>query len=144
MGWASTTGKAAAKYGVKYGPHAVAVWKFAGSHVESAARQKMDEVTARRTAFDHAGAVAAGSVLRLVDRGRPVFVVFSADDPVASYPEVEGPLADHPPADHPLADRPLADLVRTADLSRRLTPEQHRERRLRARARRRAREVRRR
>ncbi|MEP7089491.1 MAG: hypothetical protein ABI776_05220 [Nocardioidaceae bacterium] len=121
MAWARTAGKTAAKYGVKYGPHAVAVWKIAGSHVESAARNKMDEVTARRTAFDHAGGTTDGSVLRLVDRGRVLFVVYSGKDPVASYPE---------------AERPLAELTMTADLVRRVTPEQHRERRLRARARR--------
>jgi hypothetical protein len=125
MAWTSnaakTAAKTAAKYGVKYGPHAVAVWKVAGHHVESAARQKVDEVAARRTAFDHADSVDRGSVLRVVDRGRAVFVVFSAEDPVASYPEGE---------------RSLTELTERADLAKRVTSEEHRQRRLRARARR--------
>lgn len=121
MGWATSAGKTAAKYGVRYGPHAVAVWKVAGSHVETAARHKLDEVSARRTAFDHAGSVTGGSVLRVVDKGSAVFVVFSVDEPVASYPETE---------------RSLPDLVEKADLSRRVTPAEHREQRLRSRVRR--------
>jgi hypothetical protein len=60
-------------------------------------------------------------VLRVVDHGSAVFVVFSGDEPVASYPEV---------------DRLLADLTERADLAKRVTPEQHRDRQLRARARR--------
>ncbi len=121
MGWASTAGRSAAKYGVKYGPHAVAAWKIAGSHVESAARHKVDDVSARRTAFDHADAVADGAVLRVVEHGRPVYVVLTGDVPVASYPEGE---------------RDLAALLATADLGKRVTPEEHRQRRLRSRARR--------
>lgn len=121
MSWAKVAGKTAAKYGVRYGPHAVAVWKVAGSHVETAARHKMDEVSARRTAFDHAGSVSGGSVLRVVDKGAAVFVVFSVDEPIASYPETE---------------RPLTDLVERADLSRRVTPSERREKRLRSRVRR--------
>lgn len=121
MTWARTAGRTAARAGVKYGPHAVAVWKIAGHHVEVAARHKLDEVAARRTAFDHAGVTAHGSVLRLVERGQAVFVVFSGDEPVASDPSVE---------------RPLTQLTATADLSQRSTPDEHQERRLRARVRR--------
>lgn len=119
MGWTSA-GKTAAKYGVKYGPHAVALWKVAGHHVEAAARSKMDELTARRTAFDHADATAEGSVLRVVHAGQAVFVVFTADEPVAAYPQVE---------------QDLDDLVATADLGKRVTPEQHHAQQLRARVR---------
>ncbi len=128
MGWAKVAGKNAAKYGVKYGPHAVAAWKIAGSQIEAAARHKMDEVTARRTAFDHADSVAGGSVLRVVDHGTALFVVLSHDEPVACYPEVQ---------------RPLVELVAKADLAKRVTPDQQRERRLRARARRAGQKVRR-
>jgi hypothetical protein len=128
MGWAKVAGKNAAKYGVKYGPHAVAAWKIAGSQIEAAARHKMDEVTARRTAFDHADSVAGGSVLRVVDHGTALFVVLSHDEPVACYPEVQ---------------RPLLELVAKADLAKRVTPDEQRERRLRARARRAGQKVRR-
>ena len=128
MGWAKVAARNAAKYSVKYGPHAVAVWKIAGSQIEVAARQKMDEVTARRTAFDHADSVAGGSVLRVVEHGRALFVVLSHDEPVACYPEVQ---------------RPLVDLIARADLAKRVTPDEQRERRLRARARRAGQKVRR-
>ncbi len=128
MGWAKVAGRNAAKYGVRYGPHAVAAWKIAGSQVEAAARHKMDEVSARRTAFDHADSVAGGSVLRVVDHGRALFVIFSHDEPVACYPEVQ---------------RPLPALVDKADLGKRVTPDEQRERRLRARARRAGQKVRR-
>jgi hypothetical protein len=121
MGWARKVGTTAARYGVRYGPHAVAAWKIAGPRVEAAARSKIDEVGARRTAFDHADSVADGSVLRVVDRGRALFVVLSGDEPLASYPEVE---------------RPLAELVARADLDKRVTPAEHRQRQLRTRLRR--------
>ncbi len=121
MGWATSAGKTAAKYGVRYGPHAVAAWKIAGPKVEAAARARLDEAGARRTAFDHADSVAAGSVLRVVEKGRGVFVVLSGDEPLAAYPEVE---------------RPLAELVARADLGKRVTPAEHRQRQLRARLRR--------
>ncbi len=121
MGWATSAGKTAAKYGVRYGPHAVAAWKIAGPKVEAAARARLDEAGARRTAFDHADSVAAGSVLRVVEKGRGVFVVLSGDEPLAAYPEVE---------------RPLADLIARADLGKRVTPAEHRQGQLRHRLRR--------
>lgn len=105
MGWARTASKTAARYGVRYGPHVVAAWKIAGPKVEAAARSKLDEAGARRTAFDHADSVAEGSVLRVVERGHGVFVVLSGDEPLAAYPEVE---------------RPLADLLDRADLGKRV------------------------
>ena len=121
MGWARTASKTAARYGVRYGPHVVAAWKIAGPKVEAAARSKLDEAGARRTAFDHADSVADGSVLRVVERGHGVFVVLSGDEPLAVYPEVE---------------RPIADLIARADLGKRVTPAEHRQGQLRHRLRR--------
>ena len=85
MGWARTASKTAARYGVRYGPHVVAAWKIAGPKVEAAARSKLDEAGARRTAFDHADSVAEGSVLRVVERGHGVFVVLSSNPHVFGY-----------------------------------------------------------
>ena len=121
MGWARTASKTAARYGVRYGPHVVAAWKIAGPKVEAAARSKLDEAGARRTAFDHADSVADGSVLRVVERGHGVFVVLSGDEPRAAYRAVA---------------RPRADLLDRADLGKRVTPAEHRQRQLRARLRR--------
>jgi hypothetical protein len=128
MSWMGPVAKNAVKYGAKYGPHAKVAWEVGGKHVQAAARAKLDELAWRRKAFDHAGVTADGSVLRVVHDGDPVFVVFAGDEPVASYPRVEAA---------------LPDLVRRADLSKRVTPEEFRQRQLRARARRAGERVRR-
>ncbi|MGZ4428450.1 MAG: hypothetical protein ACXVW2_08035 [Nocardioidaceae bacterium] len=132
MGWvgpmARKVGRTGAKYGAKYGPHAVVLWNVAGDQVQAAAREKAAEIAERRNAFAEAEATAHGSVLKVVHRGVRTFVVFSGDEPVAAYPATE---------------RPFEELVAHADLGRRVTPEQHRERQLRARARRAGRRMRR-
>jgi len=121
MGWVAPAAKTAAKYGAKYGPHAKVAWELVGKQVQSAARAKLDAAAMRRKAFAHADATNEGSVLKVVDHGEPVFVVFSDGDPVASYPEVE---------------RLLADLVARADMSKRTTPDQWRAQQIRARVKR--------
>ena len=118
MSWVGPVAKNAAKYGAKYGPHAKVAWEVAGKHVQAAARSRMDAATLRRKAFDQAAVTREGSVLRVVEAGEPVFVVFSGDEPVESYP----------PTAHP-----LDELVARADLAQRTTPEEHREQQLRAR-----------
>ncbi len=118
---AGTLVRSGARYGAKYGPHAMLAWELAGTHVQAAARARLDELAARRRAFDHADGLRAGSVLRVVDHGLVVFVAYSGDEPVACYPQVAVP---------------LDDLVRHADLDKRRTPQQHQERLLRSRARR--------
>jgi hypothetical protein len=121
MGWITRATKNAAKYGVKYGPHAKVAWEVGGKHLQAAARAKLDELTLRRKAFDEADGTRDGSVLRVVEQGEPVFVVFSGDEPVAAYPR---------------AERPLAEVVRRADLDKRVTVAEYHEQQLRARARR--------
>ena len=128
MGWVVPTAKKAAKYGAKYGPHAKVAWEVMGKQVQSAARAKLDTATLRRKAFAHADATVDGSVLKVIDHGDPVFVVFSDGDPVASYPEI---------------DTPLAHLVARADMSKRTTPEQWREHQIRAKVKRAGAKVRR-
>lgn len=133
MSWLKPTAKKAAgygaKYGAKYGPHAVVVWNIAGDHVQAAARAKAAEIAERRKAFQEADSVVDGSVLRVVDHGTVTFVVFSGEEPVASYPD---------------STKPLDELIAHADLARRMTPAQRRERRATNRARRAAGSVRRR
>jgi hypothetical protein len=121
MSWIGPVAKNAAKYGAKYGPHAKVAWEAGGKHLQAAARAKLDEIALRRKAFDQAEGLREGSVLRVVERGQAVFVVFSGDDPVGSYPPVQ---------------QPLDELVAHADLSKRRTAEQFHEQQLRARARR--------
>jgi hypothetical protein len=121
MGWITRASKNAAKYGVKYGPHAKVAWEVGGKHLQAAARAKLDELAMRRKAFDEADGTLDGSVLRVVEQGDPVFVVFAGDEPVASYPRVP---------------RPLAEVVRRADLAKRVSVAAYREQQIRARARR--------
>ncbi len=121
MSWVGPVVKSAAKYGVKYGPHARVAWETGGKQVQAAVRIRMDEAALRRRAFDQAGSTLEGSVLRVVDHGDAVYVVFAGDEPVGSYPEVA---------------QPLDVLVAKRDLSKRVTPEQHREQQVRERLRR--------
>jgi hypothetical protein len=99
----------AAKLAAKYGPHIAAVVKVAGPTVKESVEVQRRRLTNRHAAFDKAGTVTEGSVLRQRDGDEVVFVVFSGEQPVAVYPQVA---------------TPIAELVRTADLSKRLTPEQ--------------------
>jgi hypothetical protein len=112
----------AAKKALKYGPYVQQAWKHAGKPAQAAAQKQLAGWAARRTALQHADTMTDGSVLGVMHDGQRLWVVFSADEPVAAYP--------HSPI-------PLEQLVAHADLSKRLTPQQ-------ARQRQRAREVRRR
>lgn len=118
MSWMFPAAKTAAKYGAKYGPHAKVAWEAFGKQAQAAARAKIDEIALRRKAFDQAEAMREGSVLRIVDQGQAVFVVFAGEEPISSYPPVQ---------------QPLADLVKPADLSKRRTPEEFAQQQVRAR-----------
>lgn len=124
MSWIPPVGRSALrngiKYGVKYGPQAKILWDTAGKQARSAAKARLDDLNARRAAFDEAETVVQGTVLRRVWQGTPVWVVFSGDQPVRAYPPVAS----------------LDELVDKADVGRRQTPQQFREARPWARARR--------
>lgn len=109
----------AAKLAAKYGPHIAAAVKVAGPTVKESVEVQRRRLAHRNAAFDKAETVTEGSVLRQRDGDEVVFVVFSGDQPVAVYPEVAAP---------------IAELVRTADLSKRLTPEEFDAAKVRARA----------
>ena len=119
MSWVGPASKRGATLAVKYGPHAMKAWDLFGDKLKEASRNKLDEVSARNLAFKDAEGRVDGSVLRVAQKGVPVFVVFAGEDPVAAYPET---------------DQPLAALIDRVDLARRITPAQRRERQLRARA----------
>jgi hypothetical protein len=119
MGWIGP----AAKRALKYGPYVQQAWKHAGRPAQEAAQRSVSSYLSRRTALQHADTVVQGSVLPVMHAGSRLWLVFSADEPVAVYPSV------------PVT---LADLVAHADLSKRVTPgearEQERVRELRRRA----------
>ena len=110
--------KPAAKKAVKYGPYVPQVWKHVGKPTQAAAQKQLASWAARRTALQHADTLTDGSVLGVMDQGVRVWVVYSADEPVTVYPDTT---------------TLLETLVARANLSKRITPEQARERqRLRA------------
>ena len=123
---ASSNAAKAAKLAAKYGPHVVAAAKVAGPAVKEAAETQRKRFENRRAAFDRARGLTAGTVLRVRQGDEVLFVVFTGDEPVAVHPEVS---------------TPIADLVRNADLSQRMTPEQYDEAKVSKRAGRAARKI---
>jgi hypothetical protein len=103
----------AAKRALKYGPYAAQAWKHLGRPTQAAVQKQVGSWAARRTALQHADTVTDGSILGVMHDGARVWVVFSGDEPVTAYPNTS---------------TPLAQLVAHADLPRRVTPEQARER----------------
>ncbi len=104
---ASSNAAKAAKLAAKYGPHVAAAVKVAGPAVRESVETQRKRMESRHAAYDKAGTLAQGSVLRQRDGNDVVWVVFTGDEPVAVYPEVA---------------TPIAELVRSADLSKRVTP----------------------
>lgn len=121
MSWIGPVAKRGVKYGVKYGPQAKILWDNGGKHVQAVVRQKAEEGSARRTAFAKAETVVHGSVLKQLHVGKPVWVVYTDDEPLDAFPK---------------PSVPLATLLEHADLSARVTPEDYRAHQLRERARR--------
>ena len=121
MSWIGPVVKRGIRYGVRYGPQAKIVWDNGGKHVQAAARSKAEAAWARRTAFQKAETVVSGSVLKQIDAGKSVWVVYAGDHPVDAFPK---------------PSVALGQLVEHADLGARVTPEAHRDQQLRQRARR--------
>ena len=99
------------KWGVKYGPHVVVLAQQAKEPAMKAAQTAIDRQKARRRAIEHAATVREGTVLKTfdprADHSEPVWVVFSADDPIAA---------------HPTSTTPLAELIANSDLATRMRP----------------------
>ena len=91
VGKAAVVIGAGAKLAVKYGPQAKIAWDKGGKQAATAASQRAKSLTARRKAFAHAVTVVDGSVLKIAPDGSTAYVVFSGDDPIATYPHQETP-----------------------------------------------------
>lgn len=104
VGRAAKAAAAGAKLAIKYGPQAKIVWDKGGKQATTAAAKRARSLNARRKAFAHAGGVIDGAVLKIAPQGRTVYVVFSGEQPIASYPD---------------QDLPFPTLLQHADLSRR-------------------------
>jgi hypothetical protein len=100
------------KWGVKYGPHIAVVAQQAKDPAMAAAQKRIARVQAKRQAVEHASTVVDGSVLKAFDpKGvarEPVWVVFTGNEPIASYPATT---------------TPLAELAAVSDLGKRIRPE---------------------
>lgn len=100
--------KVAVIYAAKYGPIVFEAVKHGREPAERALQRALARQSHRRRAREHASTVVDGSVLRVFHQGEPLWVVFSGDTPVASYPPV---------------DTPLETVLEYADLSLRVRPE---------------------
>ena len=79
------------KLAVKYGPQVKIAWDNGGKKAAAAAAKRARSLTARRKAFAHAATVVSGSVLRIAPGGTTAYVVFSGEQPIATYPPQELP-----------------------------------------------------
>jgi hypothetical protein len=82
---------ASAKLAVKYGPQAKIAWDKGGKQAAAAATQRAKSLTSRRKAFAHAATVVDGSVLKVAPGGTTAYVVFSGEQPIATYPHQDAP-----------------------------------------------------
>lgn len=82
-----------AKMVVRYGPQAKIVWDRGGRQAASAAAKRAKSLNARRKALAHAATLLGGTILKIAPAGSPVYVVFSEDVPVATYPPQQLPYA---------------------------------------------------
>lgn len=108
MGKVTSTAKVVgrgARLAVKYGPQAKIAWDNGGKQGVSTATKRARSVTARRRALKHAATVIDGSILRVAPTGTTAYVVFTGDQPIATYPKT---------------DLPFDLLLAHADLSKRI------------------------
>ncbi|MFN8195829.1 MAG: hypothetical protein U0R80_16320 [Nocardioidaceae bacterium] len=97
-----------AKLAVKYGPQAKIVWDKGGKQASQAAAKRALSLNARRKALAHASGVIDGAILKIAPQGTTVYVVFTGDQPIATYPE---------------QSTSFAVLLQHADLDKRVRPE---------------------
>jgi len=102
------TAAQAGKLALKYGPQAKLAWNNGGKQGAAAARKRALSINARRKALRHAAGLVDGSVLKVAPEGRPLYVVFTGERPVAAYPP---------------QDLPLSALLEHADLGKRFRPD---------------------
>jgi hypothetical protein len=95
------------KLGVKYGPVAYEAIKHGQGPAREYAQKQLNRLTAHRQAMTHAQGLTDGSALAVYEGDQQVWVVFNADEPIASHPTVA---------------TPLAELVKGYDLARRVRP----------------------
>lgn len=81
------------KLGVKYGPVAYEAIKHGKEPAKEFALRRLARFNARKNALEHAEGLQDGSTLPVWKDDQQVWIVFNADEPIASHPTVETPLA---------------------------------------------------
>jgi GNAT superfamily N-acetyltransferase len=84
--------KTAVTYAVKYGPLLYEAVKHGREPAQRALQKAFARQVDRRKAMQHASTVIDGAILRVFHQTEPVWVVFSADTPITTYPPVDVPL----------------------------------------------------
>src|SRR5699024_3515417 len=97
---------------LKYGPWVAEAVRQGREPVQRAATEALDNRANKRIALEHAETLQDGTVMQAFSHGRRLWVVFTGDTPVATYPR---------------SDRPLEQVIENLDLSKRQAPEQMRE-----------------
>jgi hypothetical protein len=100
--------KQGAKLVVLYGPQAKILWDKGGKQATAAALKRAQTFSLRRKALAHGVGLVDGSVLKIAPAGTTMYVVFSGDQPIATYPPQQ---------------LPYAVLLEHADLSKRIPAE---------------------
>lgn len=98
---------AVVRLGVRYGPVAYAAIKHGKEPAKEFAQKQLSRLTARKQALAHAEGLLDGSAMPVFEGDQQVWVVFNADEPIAS---------------HPTVTTPLAQLIEGYDLTRRIRP----------------------
>ncbi len=84
--------KTAVSYAMKYGPLVYQAVKHGREPAQRAVQRALARQADRKRALTHATTVVDGSVLRVFHEAEPVWVVFSGETPIGSYPAVAAPL----------------------------------------------------
>ncbi|MDC5696844.1 hypothetical protein OO014_06200 [Intrasporangium calvum] len=104
------TGRAVSKIvkvGAKYGPQIWVASKALREPAKEAAQKVIASEKARKQAFDHAKSLSDGSILKVYEGDRSLWIVFSGDTAITVYP---------------VSATPLPSLLRGADLTKRIRP----------------------
>lgn len=96
------------RFSVRYGPYIIAAVKVAKEPVQKAATKYLNEQKSQKAALDHARTLVDGTILKVIHDDTPTWVVYSADEAVASYPTVPS----------------LSAALVRADLTKRLRPDE--------------------
>lgn len=97
----------AVKLGAKYGPQIWVASKALREPAKEAAQKVLASERARKAAFQHAKSLADGSILKVYEGDQSLWIVFSGDTAITVQPPTQTPL----PA-----------LLRGADLTKRIRP----------------------